>query len=1310
MPVNSLGANIARKIWAAFVVALMLLAVYVSVGRIVMPRLDNYQAQIETVLSDRLGMQVVVQSLQGEWQGLQPVASLQQVSVHPLTSDQDAPPLKPVLEIRQLVMKLDVVASVLAMQPVFSTLTLDGMHFDLLQDQQGKWSVSGMPAGEGGSNPLNWLLLQKQLILSQVELTLQPYKAPLKQIYIPEWGLRCRLTVCSSQGSVELSGGADTVLQFSLNIYDSPSDPDFRVQGYLASPPLSLMEWLPLAGKRAQLLDGVDALMLGGEVWFEWDQQQLVDVRGTLDLPEIRLGDDNEAMAAMDSLHTDFVWKRETDQPNELWALWLNDLTFKWAGNVFEPAQRRFSLLQSEQGQVVRLIADRFELEPISNTLLGLDSLPGKLREVLSRLNPRGQLANVHFDYKLTSSAETSASPDFKLQANFNGVAVSAWKHAPAASGINGYIEVYPTSGMVDFESNGLQLHFPRVYRQGWQFEQASGEVNWLREGDTLWLKGKKLALTGEVGNITGQFSVLTSKDGIEPRLSLLMGLENSHLPDALTFVPDQIMAPKAVEWLQQAFTQGDVKRARFVLDQRLVKGTSAATKSLAMDVEARQVDFSYYPDHPDWPHLTDADVNVQIVDRQVDVTARKARIYDLVLHDIKANYLIKPGASRLKATADVKGELKQAWWSLTKTPLRKNLFELADDFQFSGQMRGQLALDLPFDSLAKSNVELDFSTQNGGLNIPSLDVSVGDIRGDFSYSSQAGLVAPQFSANMFGFPVQGSITSQKTVAGLSTELAMQGHLKVASLSPWVPATVLDRLAGETDYQAQLSFGRGSNNQLQIDSTLKGVAVDLPVPLGKKAQQPSTFSFNLALSDPQIHTLRYADLFGYSLMFNNKGYQNGEITIGSATPRYTKGAGILVKGTLPELNYEQWSQVVEKVQAPTSSVTGSSKTEPTLMSKIKNVQLDVARFDFLDESYDKVKFTVDQHEGDWSVAFENPIARGVLRYYPASRKPLAVDFDYLYLPDDTTDSAAGSSSESEQPDVLSDRVPQQLPELDLRVSKLFLGQQPFGSWAFNMRPNNSGVKLENVDFQLRGLQIKGEADWLYSDGEHNTQFRGDVLITDVAAMLKAWQKAPAIEGKDAQFQGQLTWPGSPANFSLLTMQGPLTLTAKQGRIVDLQSIPLLGVFNFNTLARRLRFDFSDLFKKGFSFDSAEGAFQFERGTMQLSQPLIIDGPSAKFKVDGQTDLVNEQFDHDVIVVLPVTGNIPVIATLAGLPQVGIPMYLFNRAFGDVLDRFTSVNYKVSGSWKKPKVVLSSFFDTGELPDSKKSSNKRRPKR
>ena len=217
-------------------------------------------------------------------------------------------------------------------------------------------------------------------------------------------------------------------------------------------------------------------------------------------------------------------------------------------------------------------------------------------------------------------------------------------------------------------------------------------------------------------------------------------------------------------------------------------------------------------------------------------------------------------------------------------------------------------------------------------------------------------------------------------------------------------------------------------------------------------------------------------------------------------------------------------------------------------------------------------------------------------------------------------------------------------------------------------------------------------------------------MPDVAVMLKAWNINPAVEGKNARFAGELSWPGSPSQFSLLRMLGPLSMKVDEGRVVDLQSLPLLGVLNFNTLTRRLRLDFSDLFKKGFSFDEAKGAFLFQRGSMQLTDALVIDGPSAKFKIEGKTDLLNEQFNHDVIVVLPINDNISVVTTLAGLPQVGIPMYLFNRAFNGVLDRFTSINYRVTGAWSKPDIELNHFFDTNDLIKDRPETIRRRPKR
>ena len=800
MSVNSLSANIARKIWATFVVVLMLLAAYVSVGRMVMPRLIDYHAQIEAELSDRFGMRVTTQSLLGEWQGLQPAVNLQGVTMHPFASINQDPPLsKPILAISEIVIKLDVIDSLLALQPVFSLLMLDGVQVGLHQDSQGNWYVPGLPVRDEKSdrNPLDWLLLQKQLLLSQIELTLHPSNSPLKTLNIAKWGLRCGTSVCSSQGTVNLLGSIDTTLQFSLNIYERPESADFRVEGYLESPPVSLMEWLPIVGAYHPLFDDVDLLAAGGEVWFDWQQQQIVDVRGTLNLPKIILQSDNESLAAVDFLHTDFAWRLGAANNNELWSLWLNDLTFQWAGEVFEPSKRRISLLQQGGQRTVRLIADRIELAPISNTLLALDVLPDKVRSALASIDPRGQLLNVHFDYLLPDTKRPAASVRFKLRTNLNDVAFSNWKNSPAASGVSGYLEAGPTAGRFALESDNFGLHFPRLYKHSWYFDDASGEVSWSRENEILWLQGESLALLGDMGELTGQFGALISKSGVEPRLSLLMGLEDAHFPEAMTFVPDQILAPKVVEWLQQAFAEGDVKRTRLVLDKRLEKGASHISSSLALDIDARQVDFSF---HPDWPHLTEAEVNVQVVDKSVFVTANKARFYDLQLENITADYFLQPGAARLKASADVQGELKHAWQTLTETPLQKNIFELADDFDFSGQMKGTLNLDLPFSELHKSDVEFDFSTKNGRLNISPLAVSVADIDGDFSYSRQQGLVAPRFKASMFGFPVQAVITSKKTAKGLSSKLAMQGHVKVASLSPWLPTTVLGRLNGETDY------------------------------------------------------------------------------------------------------------------------------------------------------------------------------------------------------------------------------------------------------------------------------------------------------------------------------------------------------------------------------------------------------------------------------------------------------------------------------------------------------------------------------
>jgi len=182
-----------------------------------------------------------------------------------------------------------------------------------------------------------------------------------------------------------------------------------------------------------------------------------------------------------------------------------------------------------------------------------------------------------------------------------------------------------------------------------------------------------------------------------------------------------------------------------------------------------------------------------------------------------------------------------------------------------------------------------------------------------------------------------------------------------------------------------------------------------------------------------------------------------------------------------------------------------------------------------------------------------------------------------------------------------------------------------------------------------------------------------------------------MESEKARINGTIRWQGSPANVSVVGVEGDITLKAEDGRMVEFESaggaLRLFALGNFSSLSRRVRLDFSDLFKKGYSYDLMKGQLTFNRGEMLISEPLVIEGPSANFKVEGRTDLINEIYDQKVLVVLPLGDNLPIAAAIAGAPQVGIPLWLINKAFGNMFDRFTSIRYRVTGPWEDPQIEI-----------------------
>jgi uncharacterized protein YhdP len=296
--------------------------------------------------------------------------------------------------------------------------------------------------------------------------------------------------------------------------------------------------------------------------------------------------------------------------------------------------------------------------------------------------------------------------------------------------------------------------------------------------------------------------------------------------------------------------------------------------------------------------------------------------------------------------------------------------------------------------------------------------------------------------------------------------------------------------------------------------------------------------------------------------------------------------------------------------------------------------------------------------------------------------------------------------------------------MKVNIASLQYNSTDFGQWSFHSRPYENGVLVEDIVASFKGLTLgpieeKAAADnkktdskkvvhtttlnWQVDGGVHHTTFDGVIQAKDLASVTKALGYDNIITSKHATFDTQLTWQGSPAVVAVERLDGGITINIKDGQFVETgsaRSLKLFGVFNLSNLSRRLRLDFSDLYKKGLSYDVIKGTIDFDKGYLRITQPLLIDGPSTDFKFSGLFDVENKQVNGQLVVTLPITEHIPWIAALVGaVPTGGASVaaaagaYLAGgKYFKAQLDSLSSVVYSIKGPLSGPEVKFEKVFD------------------
>jgi len=266
--------------------------------------------------------------------------------------------------------------------------------------------------------------------------------------------------------------------------------------------------------------------------------------------------------------------------------------------------------------------------------------------------------------------------------------------------------------------------------------------------------------------------------------------------------------------------------------------------------------------------------------------------------------------------------------------------------------------------------------------------------------------------------------------------------------------------------------------------------------------------------------------------------------------------------------------------------------------------------------------------------------------------------------------------------------------------------------------------LKSRSTRIKSLLIDGSEIWITNSPENGLMF-DQIPITKLLFLSHPGARRPLltlknvkarsfdlktlqeqfgfqsfIVGKKSEFDLDLIWAEIPRRMEIINGEGSVKINIDDGQINLLERVPgkIFGLFSLAKLPKRLLMDFSDVTKKGFSFNKVTANFQFNKSSAYTCD-LVINGTTADILIIGATDLIGRTFNQLAIVQPAVSDMLPMGGAMLGGPAVAASVFIFTKLLRKPLKEAGVNYYSIDGSWENPKIELIptsevdlSFFD------------------
>jgi uncharacterized protein YhdP len=529
-------------------------------------------------------------------------------------------------------------------------------------------------------------------------------------------------------------------------------------------------------------------------------------------------------------------------------------------------------------------------------------------------------------------------------------------------------------------------------------------------------------------------------------------------------------------------------------------------------------------------------------------------------------------------------------------------------------------------------------------------------------------------------------------------------------LAQW--SDLLRHLQGQARYSAQIQVAhtaQGLQPQVQLQSSLMGMAIDLPPPLGKPADATDTLQFNQSTDTAAgagaaadtVQSLWRIDLGGdlrarflRNITPQGAVLQSGGIALGPQADLVQPAGGVQASVVLPLLDVDAWQRALSTSGSAQAAFSGQVSSADVSAYLPQTLALRVDRLTVSGRVFDNVVLGATRSGSLWQANLASRQMAGAVAWQmgqgdaPGS---ITARLTHLSLP------------KNDDPDVerMLERQPRNMPALNVVADNVDLHGHAFSRLEVQAtNRDQAGVKewrLDRFALDSPDATLTGVGDWAATGAASATSAAGSLAprrtsigfklsIQDAGALLARLGKPGLLKGGKGTMQGTVTWIGSPLSPDYRTLSGQFSLDLGKGQFLkaDPGIAKLLGVLSLQSLPRRLLFNFSDVFESGFVFDKVGADVQVQDG-IATTHDFKMSGVAATVFIDGSANLAQETQNLYVIVVPEINAGSASLAYALINPAIGLGTFVAQLIARKPLMKAFTYGYRVTGTWAKPDV-------------------------